>query len=217
MPLKTQMKTLGEAKESDAACIADIHIAAFETNVQFIAQFPTPPVRKGLWTSLRDKAISEIRDPKWVVLVVRNEEDQVIGFAKWCRPILKSENYEEPPWQWPEGTNMAALNEWTAKVEAANAKILHNTPCYRLSFCATDPRYQRQGVASLLVGWGMRRSKEENIPVALESTPEGTIFYEKLGFKAEGRISMQLDGVGQDGASVLYEETCFVFWPDFVG
>lgn len=82
-----------------------------------------------------------------------------------------------------------------------------------LTFIATHPQHERRGAASLLVRWGLERSKQTNIPIALESTMDAVPFYEKLGFRSEGRIAMELDGVGQDGKSVLYEEMCLVFKP----
>jgi hypothetical protein len=51
----------------------------------------------------------------------------------------------------------------------------------------------------------------------LESTPNAAALYERLGFRAEKTISMMLDHVGEEGQSMLYEETCFVFWPDGQG
>lgn len=82
-----------------------------------------------------------------------------------------------------------------------------------LSFIGTDPQHQGKGAASPLLQWGLDRSTAENIPVALEGTADAARFYEKFGFRAEERISMWLDGVGQNGASVFYEEVCFVFRP----
>ena len=45
--------------------------------------------------------------------------------------------------------------------------------------------------------------------------------YERLGFRAERVISMVLGGAGGGGGGVegegegkVYEEICFVFWPD---
>ncbi|WEW57466.1 hypothetical protein PRK78_002933 [Emydomyces testavorans] len=209
--------TLSRAKESDAPRIADIHMAAFGNNAMLLAQFPTPAVREGLWKSLVDKVIAEMRDSKWAILVVLNQKGEVISFAKWCLPVLESENYEEPPWRWPQGTKMAILDEWTEKVEAASEKILGTTPCYRLSFIGTDPLHQGQGAGALLVKWGLDRCEKENVPAILEGTTNANPFYERFGFKSEERILMQLDGVGQDGASMLYEETCFVFRPNAVG
>ncbi|KAF4277496.1 hypothetical protein KXW98_005381 [Aspergillus fumigatus] len=189
---------LDTATEADAPRIADIHMAAFHTNGMLLAQFPTPAVRKGLWTSLVDKVVKEIRDPQWEVLVAREADDRVVSFAKWCLPLSESTVYEEEPWVWPEGTNMAILNGWAKKVEQAAKEIMGKTPCYRLSFIATDPSYALRGAGSLLVNWGIERSKEENIPIALESTLDAVPFYQRLGFQTEARISMPLEGIGKD-------------------
>ncbi|RHZ59232.1 hypothetical protein CDV55_106321 [Aspergillus turcosus] len=203
--------TLYKAKKKQT--IADIHMAAFYSNGMLLAQFPTPAVRKGLRMSLIDKAIKEIRDPQWEVLVVREEHDRVISFAKWCLPVSESTVYEEEPWRWPEGTNKATLNTWSETVEQAVDIIMGKTPCYRLSFIATDPAYVRRGAGSLLVNWGIERSKKENLPIALESTLDAVPFYLKFGFQAEAHISMPLEGIGEDGETILYEDECLVYRP----
>lgn len=79
---------LDTATEADAPRIADIHMAAFHTNGMLLAQFPTPAVRKGLWTSLVDKVVKEIRDPQWEVLVAREADDRVVSFANGVFPFL---------------------------------------------------------------------------------------------------------------------------------
>ncbi|PGH26821.1 hypothetical protein AJ80_01398 [Polytolypa hystricis UAMH7299] len=199
--------TLCEATESDANRIADIHMAAFGSNLMLLAQFPNPSVRKELWVSLVNKTIGEIRDPKWAVLLVRDENGEIVSFAKWCLPIHVSENYVESPWEWPEGTDMKVLNEWTEIVENAERKVLGDEPCYRLSFMGTDPKHERRGAASLLLKWGIERSNAENVPIALEGTKNAALFYEHHGFKAEKHISIVLNGFRN------YEETCYVFRP----
>jgi hypothetical protein len=128
MPLK-----LIQASESDSPRIADIHMSAFGTNKMLLAQFPTPAARAGLWTSVVEKTLAEIRDPKWDVLLVKDEQSgKIIGFAKWRRPIWDEEEYVEEPWVWPEGTAMGILDEWTERVEAAGGKVLGTRPCYRM-------------------------------------------------------------------------------------
>jgi hypothetical protein len=124
--------TLIEASEDDAARIADIHMAAFGTNPMLLAQFPTPAIRDELRVTLREKAIDEIRDPQWAVLVVYDGAGKIISFAKWRRPIPESEwdRYVEAPWKWPKGTRFDILEEWTSKVEEAGEKLLGNTPFY---------------------------------------------------------------------------------------
>jgi hypothetical protein len=127
---------LSEAEESDAERIADIHMAAFGPNALLQAQFPTEAVREGLRVSIAEKALADIRDPKTAVLVVR-DGDEIVSFTKWSLPVLESEEYQEPPWRWPEGTNVELIETWTGMVEEEQRRILGHAPCYResLSCC----------------------------------------------------------------------------------
>jgi len=139
--------TLHLATPSDAARIAEIHMAAFGSNSMLLAQFPTPAVRTALQSSIERKALDDMNDPKTSVLVVRdsdlgkdvqNEEPdtsdgsgEIISFAKWSHPILEGEEHSEPPWVWPEGTRMDILEKWGNKLEEAQEKVLSGAPCYR--------------------------------------------------------------------------------------
>ncbi|PGH09490.1 hypothetical protein GX51_00595 [Blastomyces parvus] len=203
--------TLTNAEESDVGDIADIHLASFGQNMMLRAQFPTPALREGLRVSLMDKAREEIRDPQWAVLVIR-DENEIISFAKWKRPVNDAA-YHEAPWRWPEGTRMDILDEWTKKVDDACSRAIGNTPCYCLSFIGTHPKHERRGAASMLIRWGMERSASENVPIQLESTLVAWPVYKKLGFEDKERIHMRLEGVGEKGQSVIYEEMSLVWRP----
>lgn len=124
--------TLSPANESDADRIATIHMAAFGANLLLRAQFPTAAIRDELRTCIAEKALADIRDAKTAVLVIRDNQNEIISFAKWSLPVFESEIYVETPWRWPEGTNLAVLDEWTKKVEAAEKKVLGGGPCYRM-------------------------------------------------------------------------------------
>lgn len=125
--------TLTQGALSDAPRIADIHLAAFQHNDMLLAQFPTESVRRGLWSSVVDKTVAEMLDPQWRVMVVKDENQDLISFAKWCLPVPESVDYNEQPWEWPDGTNLDVLEKWTARVEAAGDEVLGTTPCYRMS------------------------------------------------------------------------------------
>ena len=122
---------LRAAQESDARRIADIHMAAFGTNAMLLAQFPTPSVRHGLRKCIEQKAAADIRDLNVAVMVVQ-DGDQIISFAKWTLPAMVLEAREEVPWIWPEGTDLAILDEWAARVEEAQQQILGQSPSYRM-------------------------------------------------------------------------------------
>lgn len=125
------------ATPADAPRIAEIHMAAFGPNAMLRAQFPSPQVRQALQQSIEQKALADIDDPKTAVLVVRDIQDAsgktpaAIAFAKWSLPAEQGENYTEPPWVWPEGTDTGVLDAWTEATEAASERIIGSDPCYR--------------------------------------------------------------------------------------
>ena len=118
------------ATESDASRIADIHMSAFGPNPLLLAQFPTPTIRHQLQTRIAQKAANDIQDPHIAVLVVK-EDNRVISFAKWSLPVPASGDYVEAPWIWPEGTDLAVLEQWTDMVEGAKRRVLGDLPAYR--------------------------------------------------------------------------------------
>ncbi|KAF2475795.1 uncharacterized protein BDR25DRAFT_339793 [Lindgomyces ingoldianus] len=232
---------LSVALPADSGRIAEIHMAAFGPNAMLRAQFPTPAVRDALQRSIESKALADILDPKTTVLVVRDldqaapggkdqsdqstdvrftgdEHDEdackkgtIISFAKWAHPVAEDEEYEEPPWHWPEGTALEVLNEWTKQMEEAQEKVVGSTPCYRLNFMGTDPVHERRGAASMMLRWGLEQCRKHNAPAYLESTIEAAPFYEKNGFIAIETLSLKL----QDsyGCVETYKEIGFLYRP----
>ena len=122
--------TLYPASESDAECIADIHMAAFSANAMLRAQFPSAAIRSELRRCVAQKALDDMRDPKKAVLIVKDGND-IISFAKWDLPVFEGETYVERPWVWPEGTNLAILHEWMEKVKGAEERVIGGQECYR--------------------------------------------------------------------------------------
>ncbi|CAF9932450.1 MAG: hypothetical protein HETSPECPRED_008363 [Heterodermia speciosa] len=212
------------AAEPDADRIAAVHMAAFGTNALLRAQFPSSNIRTKLWKCIAAKAAADIRDPNIAVLVVRDQEDRIISFAKWSLPVTLEQDhgsYTEKPWRWPEGSNFPVLDEWAAKLERAHRNVLGETPSYPgarqealltlfypdLTFIGTDPQYERRGAATALIQWGLDRCCESGAPAYLESTLGAVQLYERLGFKIRHRVSIVLEGAQS------YEEACCVFQP----
>ena len=108
-------------------------MAAFGANAMLLAQFPTPTIRERLQICIATKALADIRDAKTAVLVVRDDENgnDVVGFAKWSLPVWEGEVDAEPPWLWPEGTDLEVLDRWTGVVEGAKERVVGEGPCYR--------------------------------------------------------------------------------------
>lgn len=65
------------------------------------------------------------------------------------------------------------------------------------------PRYQNQGIGSLLVKWGLDQASKSGAPVWLEATPQGRRLYEKHGFELVDELFVPApDSRDREGASV---------------
>ncbi|TAQ90552.1 hypothetical protein B7494_g1106 [Chlorociboria aeruginascens] len=204
---------LSAATGADVDQIADIHLAAFDSNVLLHAQFPTEDSLKGLHDVLSADALSTIRDAKATgkaILVVRDTEiDKIISFARWDLPTLNLMAHNRDI-TWPEGCRLEYLEGYTTKAEAAKERVIGNTPCYRLTFVGTYPGFQRRGAGTMLTKWGLAKAEKENIPVYLESTITALPLYQKLGFIPIDGLSMELPDMGVDGEPVIYQELCML-------
>jgi hypothetical protein len=65
-----------------------------------------------------------------------------------------------------------------------------------------------------MVQWALDQCEAEGYPAYVESTVESLPFYEKLGFKVAGRISMDLREVVHDEEVGLYEEVGCIYTPE---
>lgn len=66
----------------------------------------------------------------------KRDDSTIVAFAKWSHPIRPNEDYIEPPWVWPEGTDHKTLDAWIAKAAEAESRSVGDTPCYRTCACS---------------------------------------------------------------------------------
>ncbi|KAH8660583.1 acyl-CoA N-acyltransferase [Xylariales sp. PMI_506] len=72
-------------------------------------------------------------------------------------------------------------------------------PCFELDGMGVHPDYQRRGIASLLVHWGVIRAREEGLPIFVTTENTGAEFYCKaLGFQPLKDGEYWLDREGGD-------------------
>ncbi|KAI0460145.1 acyl-CoA N-acyltransferase [Xylaria acuta] len=74
------------------------------------------------------------------------------------------------------------------RVEFVRGKAAADPPCIMaLDLCVTHPAFQRRGVASKLVRWGLDEARRRGIPDATtEASSMGRHAYGKLGFRPQG-------------------------------
>ena len=82
-----------------------------------------------------------------------------------------------------------------------------------LSFIGTDPLHVRRGAGSLMLQWAKEQCNIEGTLAYLESTVEAASFYEKNGFRAVQRLSLDIVGDIDTRTIETYEEICYLFEP----
>jgi GNAT superfamily N-acetyltransferase len=60
----------------------------------------------------------------------------------------------------------------------------------------TDPEYQGRGAGSALMDWGKQKADELRLPIYLESSRKGHLFYQKHGFKDIEVLDIDLSKFG---------------------
>lgn len=125
----------------------------------------------------------------------------IAGFAIWVqwsfvegmgdRPTTDADDVMDLEQLYPgdEEAQRFVRQGWVAltkqRVEAVREKATTDSPAtFSLDLCAVDPKFQRRGIASKLVEWGLNEARRRG---GLESTTEGSqmgrLVYEKLGYK----------------------------------
>lgn len=65
-----------------------------------------------------------------------------------------------------------------------------------LDICFTTPEYERRGIASALVNWGLKRVDEEGWVAFTEASVRGAPVYERLGFEKKEEVRLRYDELG---------------------
>lgn len=82
-----------------------------------------------------------------------------------------------------------------------------------LDICFTAPEYERKGVASALVNWGLRRIDAEGWPAFTEASIRGAPVYERLGFERKEHVKLRYDELGEYAKDMGDVEWIFMVRP----
>lgn len=77
---------------------------------------------------------------------------------------------------------------------------------WELEVLAISPKFQRKGLGSMLLTWGMNQAASHNLPVVVAATLNGEYLYKKHGFVECGRIQLPDSDVTW-AAMVWYPDT----------
>jgi ribosomal protein S18 acetylase RimI-like enzyme len=73
---------------------------------------------------------------------------------------------------------------------------------YELCELITSPHFQRQGLGSQLVRYGLDKADRDGTMCFLSGSPIGAPVYKKLGFEEVGRLEIELEDFGGEGSHV---------------
>ncbi|KAJ3229635.1 hypothetical protein HDU81_005201 [Chytriomyces hyalinus] len=93
----------------------------------------------------------------------------------------------EDPIERLEAMTNADMNDWYAKLTPPNKKVR-----FIGSICV-DPKFQSQGVGSLLIKWGTSRADTEGATAWVHASEAGRGMFAKMGFEPVGILDVDLD------------------------
>ncbi|PSN69735.1 acyl-CoA N-acyltransferase [Corynespora cassiicola Philippines] len=168
-----------------------------------------------------------------------NGEEEISGFCIWYRDGDNQEEEEVQPKETSLLSRMKSLildseimsyisDVFDPLVSASNAATMARTcrspssnyyftshdkeaPAYGIMDIAVHPKHQGRGIARKLVEWGMRKAREEGLPIELSATPAGSKLYKKLGFEKIGVWRWKPGMEGNDG---LGGWDIMMWWPN---
>ncbi|KAK4241769.1 acyl-CoA N-acyltransferase [Achaetomium macrosporum] len=201
--------------EADAPRIAEIHLAAMDSNPLLHAQFPTPESLESLQQFLRAYTAEQLQNAASGVFVARDPDTGLIaGFMKWDSPSHPEDvKLESGDLRYLEGCRREFLDGYAALATEAKSRCFGDEPCYRLNFVCTDPGYQGEGAGSLLTRKVLEMAAADGLPVYLESTEVAVQLYTKLGFQVLDGFEMSIPRAGSAELSEVYRELCMVWRP----
>ncbi|KAF7595678.1 hypothetical protein BBP40_005122 [Aspergillus hancockii] len=200
----------------DASALTRIHARAFPSYTLLDLMFgpQTEENLKGFQT-LISQLIATSKTAKFVK-AVDNATNEIVGWAWWIfYPDLESyiegakayvKDHGSPP---KTAISREAYLEYFQTVISKREKWIGARHTGFLQVLVVLPEYQGRGIGTQLVKMGLEDAKTLNLPVWLESSPEGYALYKKLGFNdLNDNVVIDLTKYGESGTAV---SACMLF------
>ncbi|KAK5309665.1 hypothetical protein LTR70_010090 [Exophiala xenobiotica] len=142
-------------------------------------------------------------DPEHNVFIqIVTPEGHIMGGAKWQfwphdpkRPLTVPVDYIDGSTAEGEASRVFAQKVMDVLMgrRARDMAMAHGL----LDLCFTVPEYERKGVASALVSWGLEMCDKEGWVSFTEASPRGWPVYERLGFERRDVVRLRFDETGE--------------------
>ncbi|ATZ57210.1 hypothetical protein BCIN_14g03700 [Botrytis cinerea B05.10] len=116
--------------------------------------------------------------------VIDTESGKIVGAALWkicpTNPFEHEDDHSEVSW-YPEGGQRDFVAAALQRFDAPRERLAPKPQLY-LNIIYTHPEFRRQGVADMIMKWGIEKAKEMGVEIWLDATVYGVPLYKKHGF-----------------------------------
>lgn len=192
---------------ADYAAVAKIYVKAFRPGEVYPICFPTAESLVCEWSIERNKKLAKFPEQRCFVLK-EAATGKVAAFIQWAMPHTlsaeeKTQRKREKEMEgeredkgYPKGANHAACKAFFDAVGAKWEVHADYTDMYMVNLLATDPNYQRRGLARRLLGEVLALADTEGKRALIGATADGHPLYLKLGFEDVDLIDIDLRPFG---------------------
>lgn len=157
-----------------------------------------------MYRMIRDHSHRELKPG--ILVVCALIDGQVVGFASWSLPkkLWRSETLAEAiyrkmieykdnleDWIFPSRWHNLSKHEKFKRLQKESVEKYLGSKIdetWYLKILCVHPEFQRKGVGTKLLDWGLERARERRQKVYLEATEFGVTLYINKGFKELGEI-----------------------------
>lgn len=178
--------SIRKATMADVNIMAEIHMEAFADSALSMRCFPqTDPNAQAHTKGIVERYIN---DPSSDVLVAETSSGEMAGWIRWDH----KRDYSPPterlifnPETYPvTGDQKFAASFSQDMYDATHRVMANDTEWLFLSTVVVRNSWQRKGVGSKLIAYGMNEVERHNLPAYTNASPKGKQLYERFGFRS---------------------------------
>ncbi|KAF2102646.1 acyl-CoA N-acyltransferase, partial [Rhizodiscina lignyota] len=183
--------TIRPARLEDLDHLTYIGIHAFPLEPQWGYRYPfSKSFSEDHWKYTRERYrewLEAARMPQCEIMVAENTDPhdptitKVVGLSIWrlpgrVPPTAKPRRRDADP------IHMAVYRASVGYAQAEYFDKMYGSAQLSLAQLATNPKYFRNGVASMLLNWGLDLARKRQLPITLFANPNARELYQRFGF-----------------------------------
>lgn len=196
--------------KSDMMPLAEIEDVAFRENPILTLIFPPNPDGKNDHQARANEHIQSMREDETAHYVKATDVQtgKIVAWAKWH--FFEDPEKPPPPFprKWDPPVNAALGKYFFDALEETRRNSMKGKKYILTAILVTLPEYQRKGIGSKLLEWGLERADEKGYHCWIDSSPQGLGLYKKHGWEEIGFLDVDLAGWG--GEQGVIDRTVFL-------